>query len=234
MSFRHEKRAYSVYILYMAEIKAVLFDVDGTLYPQSFFIRTSLQFFLHHPRLSAAFRQLRRDVRQIGGVEDLHLAQTSLCAGYMRIPADQAQALLDTHIYGTYMNMLSKAKPYPQVEGLLADLKNAGLKLGIITDYPTGKKLSALGFDQYWDVAISADTMGHLKPEPDAFLLAAQELKISPEEIIYVGNEYKYDIIGAKRAGMKAAHLAKRAVADSVADLTFYDFKDLRSYILGK
>ena len=214
-------------------LKAVLFDVDGTLYPQSFFIRTSLQFFLHHPRLSMAFRNLRRDVRQFGGVEDLHLAQTSLAAGYMRIPAERAQELLERHIYGTYMDMLSKAKPYPKVEPLLADLKNSGLKLGVITDYPTDGKLSALGFDQYWDVAISADTMGHLKPEPDTFLLASENLKISPEQIIYVGNEYKYDIIGAKRAGMKAAHLAQKPVPDSVADLTFSDFDDLRSYILG-
>ena len=217
-----------------AEIKAVLFDVDGTLYPQSFFIKTSLHFFLQHPRLSAAFRHLRHDVRAIGGVEDLHLAQVSLCAGYMRIPAERAQELLETHIYGTYMKMLSKAKPYPKVEPLLSDLKNRGLKLGVITDYPVGAKLSALGFDRYWDVAVSADTMGHLKPEPDAFLLAADELKIAPEQIIYVGNEYKYDIIGARRAGMKTAHLAQKAVPDSVADITFSDFDDLRRYILGK
>ena len=217
-----------------SQLKAVLFDVDGTLYPQSFFIKTSLQFFLRHPRLSAAFRHLRHDVRQFGGVEDLHLAQTSLCAGYLRIPAERAQELLETHIYGTYMNMLSKAKPYPKVEQLLADLKREGFGLGVITDYPVGAKLSALGFDKYWDVAISADTMGHLKPESDAFLLAAEELKIAPEQIIYVGNEYKYDIIGSKRAGMKAAHLAQKAVPDSIADITFSDFDDLRGYILGK
>ena len=216
-----------------SQFRAVLFDVDGTLYPQSFFIRTSLKFFLHHPRLSMAFRHLRHDVRAIGGVEDLHLAQTSLCAGYLRIPAEQAQELLETHIYGTYMNMLSKAKPYPKAEPLLADLKDAGLKLGVITDYPVGAKLSAIGFDKYWDVAISADTMGHLKPEPDAFLLASEELKIAPDQIIYVGNEYKYDIIGAKKAGMKAAHLAQKAVPESVADITFSDFDDLRSYIFG-
>jgi putative hydrolase of the HAD superfamily len=219
----------------MAEprFKAALFDVDGTLYPQSFFIKTSLRFFLQHPRLSVAFRRLRKDIRQIGGVEDLHLAQASLCAGYLRIPADQAQELLETYIYGTYMDMLSKAEPYPGAEPLLASLKDAGLKLGVITDYTVGKKLSALGFDRYWDVTVSADEMGHLKPEADAFLLAAEELKISPEQIIYVGNEYKYDIIGAKKAGMKAAHLAQKPVPDSVADITFSDFNDLRSYILG-
>ena len=219
----------------MAEprFKAALFDVDGTLYPQSFFIKTSLRFFLQHPRLSMAFRRLRKDIRQIGGVGDLHLAQASLCAGYLRIPADRAQELLETYIYGAYMDMLSKAEPYPGAEPLLASLKDAGLKLGVITDYTVGKKLSALGFDKYWDVAVSADDMGHLKPEADAFLLAAEELKISPEQIIYVGNEYKYDIIGAKKAGMKAAHLAHKSVPDSVADITFSDFNDLRSYILG-
>jgi len=213
--------------------KAALFDVDGTLYPQSFFIKTSILFFLQHPRLSAAFRRLRKDIRQFGGVEDLHLAQTSLCAGYLRIPAERAQELLETCIYGTFMDMLSKAEPYPGAESLLASLKDAGLKLGVITDYTVGKKLSALGLDQYWDVAVSADTLGHLKPEPDAFLLAADELKIAPEQIIYVGNEYKYDIIGAKRAGMKAAHLSQKPVPDSVADITFSDFNELRGYILG-
>ena len=216
-----------------SKFKAALFDVDGTLYPQSFFIKTSIRFMLMHPLLSAAFRQLRHDVREFGGVEDLHLAQVSLCAGYLRIPAEKAQELLETHIYGTFMDMLSQAEPYPEAGSLLASLKNAGLKLGVISDYPVGKKLSSLGFDQYWDVAISADELGHLKPEPDAFLSAAEELKISPEQIIYVGNEYKYDIIGAKKAGMKAAHLAQKSVPDSVADITFSDFKVLRGYILG-
>jgi len=148
-------------------------------------------------------------------------------------PAEKAHALLETYIYGTYMDMLSKAEPYPGAEPLLTSLKEAGLKLGVITDYTVGKKLSALGFDQYWDVAVSADDLGHLKPETDAFLLAAEKLKIAPEQIIYVGNEYKYDIIGAKKAGMKAAHLAQKPVPDSVADITFSDFGDLRSYILG-
>ena len=60
-----------------------------------------------------------------------------------------------------------------------------------------------------------------------------EKLKISPEQIIYVGNEYKYDIIGAKKAGMKAAHLAQKPVPDSAADMTFSDFRDLQGYILG-
>jgi len=215
------------------KFKAVLFDIDGTLYPQDFFNSCCVRFFLIHPFLSMAFRQLRRDVREFGGVEDLHLAQISLAAGYLRVPAEKAEYLMNTHIYGTYMDMLSKAKPYPDVLPLLKALKSAGLKLGVISDYPVGKKLSALGFDEFWDVAVSADELGHLKPEPNAFLLAARKLNIEPEDIIYVGNEYKYDIIGAKKAGMSAAHLAESEHQDSIADLTFSDFNVLRGYILG-
>lgn len=214
-------------------IKAVVFDVDGTLYPNSCMIARSVRFFFSHPLISLAFNQLRRDVRQIGGVEDLHLAQVSLAAGYLRIPAEKAEYLLEELIYGKYMSMFRDVKPFPEVSPVLEEFRSAGLKLGVISDFPIRNKLSYLGLDRFWDSALSADEVGSLKPDSAPFLMMSEQLGISPEEIIYVGNNYKYDIIGAKGAGMLAAHFSRKEVPGSIADLTFSDYEVLRRYVLG-
>lgn len=215
------------------KIKAVVFDVDGTLYPNSCMIARSVRFFFSHPLISLAFNQLRKDVRQFGGVEDLHLAQVSLAAGYLRIPAEKAEYLIEEYIYGQYMSMFRDVKPFPCIEPMLEEFRNAGLKLGVISDFPIRNKLSYLGLDRFWDAALSADEAGSLKPDSEPFLMMAEELGISPENIIYVGNNYKYDIIGSKGAGMLAAHFSKKEVPGSIADITFSDYNDLRRYVLG-
>jgi putative hydrolase of the HAD superfamily len=57
---------------------------------------------------------------------------------------------------------------------------------------------------------------------------------VPPEEILYVGNSYKYDIDGAKAQGLAAAHLTKSAPWNSAADFSFSDYRELRKWIFSK
>lgn len=214
-----------------SKIRAVVFDVDGTLYPNWKMLLKSGIFFFHHPFVSMAFARLRKDVREIGGVEDLREAQISLAAGYLHTSREKAAYLLDTHIYGTYMAMFADISPFPEVEHTLRFLRDRGIKIGIISDFPIRPKLSYLGLDEYWDMAISADEIGALKPDPYPFIKAAEILEAEPSEILYIGNNYKYDIIGSKGAGFLSAHFSRHAAEDSIADLTFSDYHILEDFI---
>jgi putative hydrolase of the HAD superfamily len=61
-------------------------------------------------------------------------------------------------------------------------------------------------------------------------------MDLAPERILYVGNSVKYDIIGAKRAGMKAALVCpswlKRCSHNGNADFIFSDYRQLYSFVL--
>ena len=46
--------------------------------------------------------------------------------------------------------------------------------------------------------------VGHEKPHPAIFEVALRELSVAPEEILYVGDMYSVDYVGAARAGMQA------------------------------
>jgi FMN phosphatase YigB (HAD superfamily) len=51
---------------------------------------------------------------------------------------------------------------------------------------------------------------------------------------LYVGNNYAYDINGAKNQGLMAAHITRHAPPDSKADFSFFDFRRLGDWVTEK
>ena len=96
----------------------------------------------------------------------------------------------------------------------------------MVSDSPfTREKLSALGLQDGWDAVVSADDAGALKPNPEPFLRVARLLEVAPGEVLFVGNSYQRDVIGAHRAGMRAAHYTRRPVAGGVAAVSFSRYR---------
>ena len=216
------------------KIQAVLFDVDGTLYPNYKMYLISILFFFRHPHIARTFQKMRKKVRKIDRIENFQQEQARLMAEDLGVDEKEALRILEKYIYGQFVDMFSWIKPYKVIKNILEDFRKENLKLGVISDFPVKKKLSFLDLDEYWDIVMSADEMGSLKPKKDAFLKASDKLNISPDKIIYVGNHYLYDIIGAGSAGMITAHFSRKKRSDSKADLTFSRYSDLRNYVLRK
>ena len=214
------------------KIEAVVFDVDGTLYPNYKMYLTSIAFFIIHPVIASAFNRMRKKVRKIDHIDNFRKMQAGMLAQEMGIAEDKAAFLLEKYIYGQLISMFRWIKPYKILDEILIDLRKNDIKLGIISDFPVEEKLSYLGLDKYWDEVFSADDIGMLKPRPDVFRMMARQLDIKPEKIIYVGNHYLYDIIGANNAGMRSAHFSRFRKKNSVADYTFFNYRKFRKYIL--
>ncbi len=97
----------------------------------------------------------------------------------------------------------------PRVKEMLEGLKSLGLKLGVISNtaamYQVFDSLEEYGIrDCFSDVTLSSVT-GLRKPLPDIFCVSMRQLRVKPEECVYVGDTVSRDIIGSKRAGFASA-----------------------------
>ncbi|MFC2603396.1 MAG: HAD family hydrolase, partial [Treponema sp.] len=87
------------------------------------------------------------------------------------------------------------------------------------------------------DVILGTEFLGALKPAPYSFLETAKQLGVKPEQVLYVGNSIKYDVAGARRAGMKSAYLLTgwrklfRCRVKS-ADICFSSYRQLQNIML--
>jgi len=214
------------------KIEAVIFDVDGTLYPNYKMYLTSVLFFILHPFISTAYSRMRLKVRKVDYSENFKELKVNIFAKEIKRTKEEAALLMEKYIYGQFISMFKWIKPFKIIKKLVIELKNHGIKVGVISDFPVGKKFSYLGLDSYWDIICSADEIGALKPKPESFKFAASKLGIDPGKIIYVGNHYQYDIIGANNAGMMTAHFSLFKKKNSKADYTFINYKKFLEFVL--
>jgi putative hydrolase of the HAD superfamily len=216
------------------DIKAVAFDLDGTLYPDKYVYIRSIPLFIRYPRVVYFFNKMRKAVRKLDKIENFRQTQGSILAGYMGVSSDRALQLMDSVIYDKWKKYFSRIRLFPFVRETLVALKRNGYKLALLSDYPIETKLSILGIESIWDYSVSSETLNYLKPHPEPFNHIQRKLGLPAESILYVGDRYKYDIIGAKKAGMKAAHFTKKKIDASIADITFSDYRDLYAWITKK
>ena len=97
----------------------------------------------------------------------------------------------------------------PRVKEMLQGLKDLGLKLGVISNtaamYQVFDSLEEYGIrDFFSDVTLSSVT-GMRKPMEDIFRVSTRQLRVLPEECVYVGDTVSRDIIGSKKAGFACA-----------------------------
>lgn len=99
----------------------------------------------------------------------------------------------------------SRVSLYPDAEETLSQLKERGLKIGLITNglrSDTNGVLPQVGLEDFFDVAVMVDTLRKMKPDAEVFNYALEKLKLAPSEAIFVGDEIETDYKGAKRCGL--------------------------------
>jgi putative hydrolase of the HAD superfamily len=94
---------------------------------------------------------------------------------------------------------------FPQTQEILAQLKTCH-RLGVVSDAQSAwalPELRMVGLAGYFETLIISGDYGYRKPDPRLFQAALTELQVCPEEAIFVGNDRFHDVLGARRAGMK-------------------------------
>jgi putative hydrolase of the HAD superfamily len=215
-------------------IEAVAFDIDGTLYPNLRMYRASWPVVARHFSLFRAFGRARSQIRTQRPVHDLHGETVAITATLLNRDVDQVAREIDQIIYQEWESRLVQVGLYPGARELVLWLREHGIPTAALSDFPVERKIRLLGIENLWDVAFSSEETGYLKPNPEPFERLIADLERPAERILYVGNSYHYDVVGARSCGMKTAHVTRRRHRTSPADLQFRDFHELRTWLVPR
>lgn len=201
-------------------IRAVLFDLDNTLTHRDQSILAYSQHLAHtyqqqlqHDQISQIPSIIRR-IDNGGYPKKELLTHPSIAAsvGYALQQELTWSSLpdLDELTQFWFQQFGLSAVAMPGANSLLAELKQQGYKLAVISNGGHATRLTilqGLGFSHYFDEIISSELVGISKPNPEIFLHTSRQLNIVPENCLFIGDHPVNDIQGATQAGMKALWL---------------------------
>ncbi len=219
-----------------SNIKAVAFDIDGTFYPLSETNRRVLLASIFHLPFALKYNKARQELRKEDSFKSLPLLTHSENAKRMcRLIYGKDDSATVEHFLekekrvftDRYEELFKNIKPYKGVENLLSLLSNRNYPMAVLSDFPVGSKLLAMGLSAYFPIQLSSEDMGRSKPCLTPFEVLGEKLGVERENILYVGDSPYKDSLGAKRAGLKSALITKGKDTGD-ADLVVSDWFELK------
>ena len=189
----------------MREPRALLFDLDDTLYPRAWFARSGFR---------AVAQRLERDFG-LAGLDAVH----ALNIFHVSHPGREFQELcrrfdLPASIVPSLVGTVRTHAPsirLPEETAIVVRELRAGWRIGIVTNglpATQRRKIEALGVAALVDDVLFAAEHGARtgKPDPAAFAAALDRLRVPARRAVFVGDDLAADIGGAAAAGMRTIH----------------------------
>lgn len=204
-------------------IRAVLFDLDGTLYHQeplrilmalelaALPLRGSPTGARRTWRALGVFRRVREELRELGAAEaPLERLQFEVAAARAQMEVGEVEAAVSEWIFRRPLRHLRRCRRRG-IEELLGHLASRGIPAGVFSDYPAREKLEALGLREGISLEACATDAGinAFKPHPKGLLWSCGRWGLAPAEVLYVGDRGEVDAAGAANAGMPCAILSR-------------------------
>jgi HAD superfamily hydrolase (TIGR01549 family) len=199
----------------MADLKAILFDVDDTLFDRrnaqlmvlDVIARELCDVFVgvDWQAMVDAFQESDRITllefyRDIPTTKNVRVRRAQVFLDLLSLDETHAAAIAELYV-----------RVYPRmnapVDGAVAVVEalSRRFQLGIISNGLPDvqyRKLETLGLRQHFDCIVLSEELGIRKPDPRIFWHATGLLGREPEECLYVGDSYTTDVVGAKEAGL--------------------------------
>jgi putative hydrolase of the HAD superfamily len=189
-------------------IKAVIFDLDGTLYDEKRFVMSGFE----------AVAEYLASKHDLDCNKILEVLKKDFDSGLRRKNFD---VLLEkVHLKEDIGELIDIYREHTPTISLHEDAKrilpelSQKYKLGLITDgykKTQAKKISALGIAKHFDVITLTDTYGRTnwKPSDKPFSVTLTKLVVKPAESIYVGDDPTKDFLGAKKLGVHTVRIRR-------------------------
>ena len=203
-------------------MRTLVFDVDDTLYDHTSPFRRAVYRTIEFPEqyieaLYVAFRKhsdAMFEATETGALslEDMRLARIQRACLEFDVEIDEAVAAAFQAEYLAHQGEIELA---PAMREVLDYCRETGIPMAVITNGPTEhqwRKIKQLGLEQWIarDRIVISSEVGVAKPDTSIFRMVEERCGVSAEELVYIGDAYENDIIGAKDAGWQAIWLNRR------------------------
>lgn len=202
----------------MSEIKAVLFNIDDTLFDNRYSTREALRLvwmrFTHFHK--STIDEMEAEYFRI--LEEMHFAHVI----FGKLSLEEMLADIFKHMFlnrglevdfhtasNAAVMFRNKYKRIRRVingsEELLSAL-NEKYRLGVVTnnsDAESEEKLDFTGYDKYINSVTTSQETGVAKPTGRIFKIALEKLEVMPEHTVMIGNSWEWDVLGAHKLGIK-------------------------------
>lgn len=210
-------------------IKAILFDLDNTLID---FLRMKIK------AIEAAVQALKKEGIKTTTKEltDFYfkngIESNTAFTNFLKSKGKYTKKAVAAAVEAYLQEKENFLEPYPEVIPTLTELKK-GYRLGILTDAPEQKalyRLSRMGLTEFFEIIVTFEDSGARKPSPLPFEKAIALLKLSPSEILFVGDSPSRDIKGAKETGMRTA-LARYGCTERILYKPDYELQSIKDLL---
>lgn len=207
----------------MAQLAAVVFDLDDTLFDHSGSAARGFGRWLagFHgpatPELTAAWFELqdRHFNAWRDGLVSMAEQRRRRIAGLLELlgrPVPKPPEL-DALWVEYFTSYRSGWQRFDDAEVALELVAAAGLRTAILTNGPEDMqhdKVAVIGLSGRVGPVLTAEAVGSAKPDPRAYAALCAELGLDPGTVLYVGDDHHLDVVAARAAGLRAVHLDRR------------------------
>lgn len=179
-------------------VKAVIFDLDGTLLNTLADLSSSTNYALGH----YGYPQRTIDeVRRFVGNGVAKLIERAVPEGTSEADVQRVLSCFKSHYLE---HSLDTTVPYDGIMDMLSVLKKKGIATAIVSNKldPAVRELHEHFFKELVDTAVGESSERQAKPSPDMVNEALRRLGIDAESAVYVGDS-EVDIMTARNAGMR-------------------------------
>lgn len=196
-------------------IKAVIFDIDNTLYDFDRANRFGMEavrdycrcsFGLEEPRFRECYRKAWRMAEQRVGSDTAAIHNRMLrfqCM--MELLGEPLFPHVKTLACTYWDTVLEKMEPYPGIVQLFQNLHGRQIRIGVGTDmtaYIQYRKLEELGVSPFVDMVVTSEEAGVEKPDPKFFGMCVEKAGCSAGECAFIGDSVKKDVQGSIASGL--------------------------------
>jgi putative hydrolase of the HAD superfamily len=207
-------------------LRAVLFDLDDTLFDHSGCARSALDAVRERYDCFACVEPERFERRHGELLEELHFR---VLAGEIGIDVARIQrfrrlfesagvaaddALASAAAAAYRERYLASWQPVAGAIPLMRALRNR-VRVGVVSNnllLEQQEKIRYCGFDRYLDAIVISEDVGVTKPDPAIFEIALRRLGCAAHEAVMVGDSWQTDVAGARAAGIRAIWLNRRGL----------------------
>ncbi len=222
-------------------IKALIFDLDGTLYHAGPVRRAMgvrlLSNFASDPHLGwetvrfiRAYRRAQEHLRSCASLT----AAEQLTVACHQVGADPSWA---AGVVAAWMEQqpldLVRQHMRPGVVEFLEAARRRGLRLGLFSDYPVEAKLVAMGVRHFFSAVRWAQQpdVAAFKPNPRGLRVTLDAMCVAPAETLHIGDRPDVDAEAAREAGMPAAIIGRRRLGLTAPCLQVRSFQELATLL---